>query len=236
MEPILSIKDLSVAFDGTSVLKNLSFELGRGENLAVIGPNGSGKTVLVRVLLGLAPHTGKITWTPNLRLGYVPQKIDADRHLPLTARNLLEAKADLQRIPRTEIAKTVAAVGLTEENLKTPVGHLSGGQFQRALIAFALLGKPDVIIFDEPTASVDLPREEQIYELLHRLQDEYGMTSIVVSHDLSFVYRYASKVLCLNVQNVCFGTPEEALTPEVLKKLYGGEPKFYHHIHNHAGH
>ena len=105
---------------------------------------------------------------------------------------------------------------MTKRCCTTPVGHLSGGQFQRALIAFALLGKPNVLILDEPTASIDKPGEEQMYELVHRLQDEYGMTVILVSHDLSFVYQYATKVLCLNKVGLCFGAPEEALTPEVL--------------------
>jgi zinc transport system ATP-binding protein len=121
-----------------------------------------------------------------------------------------------------DVAAISGTVGLTEKILETPIGHLSGGQFQRALIAFALLGKPNVLILDEPTASIDKPGEEQVYELIHRLGDTYGMATIVVSHDLNFVYRYATKVLCLSQSGaLCFGDPHEALTQEVLDKLYG---------------
>jgi len=231
MSSILSVKKLSVAFDEQPVLHHLSFELEKGESLAVIGPNGSGKTVLLRTLMGSVPFLGDVVWQPNIRIGSVPQKIDADRHLPITIQNLLHAKAHVLKLPDKEVAWTIRATELTEKILTTPIGHLSGGQFQRALIAFALLGHPDVMLLDEPTASIDESGEMQIYDLVHELQDQTGMTIILVSHDLNFVYRYATKVLCLNKTNVCFGTPEEALTPEVLQRLYGKQHKLYHHMH-----
>ncbi|MDE2019048.1 MAG: metal ABC transporter ATP-binding protein [Patescibacteria group bacterium] len=238
-DPILKIENLAVGFDDVPILENVSFELGRGESLSVIGPNGAGKTVFLRSLLGTVPYNGIVTWAPDARLGYVPQKIDADRHLPVTFRNLLAAKANVLRGERRmengewreKINEIVETVGLTEKILNTPVGHLSGGEFQRALIGFALLGKPNVLLLDEPTASIDVAGEEQVYELLHRLQDEYRFTIIVVSHDLSFVYRYATKVLCINRSGLCFGNPEEALTPDVLEQLYGPH-KYYHHFHH----
>ncbi len=231
MPNILSVKNLTVRLDGEPVLKNISFEIDAGENLAVIGPNGSGKTVLLKTLLGFMPHEGNVAWAPNARIGYVPQKIDADRHLPLDLANLLSAKAQILELPKSDIASISETVGVTPQILKTPIGHLSGGQFQKALIAFALLGKPNVLILDEPTASIDKPGEEQIYQLIHRLQDTFNMTAIIVSHELGFVYRYATKVLCLNASNICFGTPEETLTPETLARLYGGQLKYYHHLH-----
>ena len=229
---VLTVKDLEVSFDGEPVLTGVNFALDEKESLAVIGPNGAGKSIFLRALLGMIPFKGTITWTKGARIGYVPQKIDADRHLPITFQNLLAAKASLRKISRGEIDTIVHAVSLDEKILTTPVGHLSGGQFQRGLIAFALLGKPNVLILDEPTASIDKPGEEQMYELIHRLQDEYNMTIILVSHDLSFVYRYSTKVLCLNQSGLCFGSPEEALTPDMLRKLYGGPTKFYHHMHH----
>ena len=235
MDKIVTISNLKISFDDEIAVEKVNLELEAGDSLAIIGPNGAGKSVLIRALLGMiSPSEGKITWAKNTRIGYVPQKIDADRHLPINFRNLLAAKADVQHLPQADIAAIIKTVGLDERIMETPVGHLSGGQFQRALIAFALLGKPNVLILDEPTASIDKPGEEQMYELIHRLQDQYEMTTILVSHDLSFVYRYATKVLCLNRIGVCFGTPEEALTPEVLQKLYGGTTKFYHHLHEDA--
>jgi len=121
---------------------------------------------------------------------------------------------------------------LTKDLLETPVGHLSGGQFQRGLIGFALIGEPNVLLLDEPTASVDEPGEEHIYELIHRLQEERNLASIMVSHDLSFVFRYATTVLCLNRQQVCFGAPRETLSHDMLEKLYGESVGFYDHDHH----
>ncbi|MBI4087519.1 MAG: metal ABC transporter ATP-binding protein [Candidatus Liptonbacteria bacterium] len=230
MNEVVSVKNVRVKLDGRTVIDNLSFEIESGDGLAIIGPNGSGKTVLLKTLLGLIPYEGGVEWQPDMRIGYVPQKIDADRHLPLNLKNLLIAKEKALGL-KASLVDVASDVGLPKASLETPIGHLSGGQFQRALIAFALLGKPNVLLLDEPTASIDLPGEEKIYELIHRLQDKYHMTIILVSHDLSFVYRYATKVLCLNKTGLCFGTPEEALNPQTLEKLYGGPQKYFHHLH-----
>jgi zinc transport system ATP-binding protein len=234
MATILEVKNAGVSFDDEAVVKNVTFDLDEGESLAIIGPNGAGKTVFLRALLDMVPHDGEITWHEKTKIGYVPQKIDADRHLPINFKNLLTAKAAVIGASRADVNGIVKTVGLDQKIMQTPVGHLSGGQFQRALIAFALLGNPNVLIFDEPTASIDKPGEEQMYELIHRLQDEYAITVILVSHDLSFVYRYATKVLAINKNEICFGPPEEVLTPQALEKLYGGPTKFYHVMHDHG--
>lgn len=231
MVTILKVQNLTVSFGEQTVVDGLSFVLSRGESLAVIGPNGSGKTVLLRALLGTVEHQGKISWASDTHIGYVPQKIEADRHLPINLKNLLSAKAKIIGLKDQDFNLIAREVGLSEDATKTPLGHLSGGQFQRALVAFALLGNPNVLILDEPTASIDRPGEEKIYELVHRLQEKYGLTVITVSHDLSFVYRYATKVLCLNKTGICFGTPEETLGQEILEKLYGGPYKYFHHKH-----
>jgi zinc transport system ATP-binding protein len=233
MPNILEVKKASVVLNGETIVRGVSFDLAEGESLAIIGPNGAGTTVFLRALLGMVPHDGEIIWHTKTKIGYVPQKIDADRHLPVNFKNLLAAKAQVIGARPHELTEIVKEVGLDERIMRTPVGHLSGGQFQRALIAFALLGKPNVLIFDEPTASIDKPGEERMYELVHRLQDDYGITAILVSHDLSFVYRYAIKVLAINKNEICFGPPEEVLTPQALEKLYGGPMKFYHAAHEH---
>ncbi len=234
MSEILNVSDLSVSFDGVVAFSDVSFSLEEGAALAIIGPNGAGKSVFLRTILGMVPHEGTFTWSAGAKPGYVPQKIDADRHLPITFRNLLEAKAATRHISRDEVEAIRSTVGLDSRIMETPVGHLSGGQFQRGLIAFALLGKPNVLLLDEPTASIDKSGEEQVYELIHRLQDRFGMTVILVSHDLSFVYRYATKVLCINREEISFGTPQDALTPDALEKLYGPHKYFhyFHHLHN----
>jgi len=228
----LAVKNLSVRIEGKVILENLSFELGPSDTLSILGPNGAGKTVLLKALLGLIPYSGEIVWETSVRIGYVPQQIDVDRHLPLPYSDLFESKCHIARVATEQIAEVSRIVGLTTETLATPVGHLSGGYFQRGLIGFALIGKPNVLLLDEPTASIDEPGEVHIYELIRRLQNEYKLAVITVSHDLSFVYRYASSVLCLNKRNVCMGPPREALTPDVLDNLYG--PSFGYYVHNHG--
>ncbi len=226
--PIVQVKNLSVALDHRPILTNVNFEIEEGESIAILGPSGSGKTVLLKAMLGILPYHGEIVWREGVSIGYVPQKIEADRTVPLNARNLLHSKAKVVGIRPEEIGKTIARVGLTDEILSMQIGHLSGGQFQRTLIAFAILGNPDLVLFDEPTASMDEPGEEQIYELIHRLQQEMKITSVIVSHDLSFVYRYATRVLCLNRAGICYGPPRGVLTADVLNQLFGTQA-FYDH-------
>lgn len=230
LPPILTVQNLRVVLDHQAVIDDLSFEVRQGESLAVIGPNGAGKTVLLKALLNLLPHQGQIHWNPEARLGYVPQKVAADRQLPVRLRDLLASKAAVQHLPESDIGMVAAEVGLSPQVFNTSVGHLSGGQFQKALIAFALLGRPNVLLFDEPTASLDELAEEHTYDLLHDLQQKKGMAVILVSHDLSIVYRYANQVLCLSRGKVCLGPPKELLTPAMLEELYGGPAKFYRHI------
>lgn len=229
---LLAVKNLSVRIQDKLVVDAVSFELSSRERLSILGPNGAGKTVLLKALLGLLPSSGEIVWSPAARIGYVPQKIDAEIHLPLTFNDLFHAKCSTLKVSINDAHAVAGSVGLSREILATPVGHLSGGQFQRGLIGFALIGEPNVLLLDEPTASVDEPGEEHIYELIHRLQEERNLASIMVSHDLSFVFRYATTVLCLNRQKVCFGAPRDALSHEVLEKLYGESVGFYDHDHH----
>lgn len=227
---MLQVKNLSVKLGGQKILSELSFDLAQGEVLAVIGPNGAGKTVLLKALLGILPYEGRVSWAAKTAIGYVPQKIEADRHLPITLRNLLSAKAEVIGLENPRTAELAKEVGLDDIALKTPLGHLSGGEFQRALLAFALLGNPAVLLLDEPTASIDKPGEERLYELVRRLSKKHRLTVILVSHELNVVYNYATRVLCLNVHGICFDKPEKVLNKETLQKLYG-EHKYFYHYH-----
>ena len=230
---LLSVRDLRVAFGNHVVLRELSFEVSSGDCLAIIGPNGSGKTVLLKALQHLIPYEGEIHWSQEARVGYVPQSVAADRQLPLRVGELLEAKARFLRLADQEMEQVSSELNLSPEFLSAGIGTLSGGQFQKVLIAFALLSRPNVLLFDEPTASLDELSEERIYELVHQLQDQKGITVILVSHDLSIVYRYASRVLCLSKGKPCMGPPKEIMTPQMLEELYGAPPKYYRHIQEH---
>jgi zinc transport system ATP-binding protein len=225
----LEVEGLSVGFGRTEVLRDLSFTVPEGSALAVIGPNGAGKTVLFRALIGALPHGGVVRWAPGTRIGYVPQKLDIERDLPVTGRDLLRAKAAVLGASGSDAARALELVSLSPGAADQPIGAFSGGQFQRLLLAFALMGKPTVLLFDEPTSGVDEPGEERLYEMIHRLQETERLTLLLISHELSVVYRYATNVLCLSREHPCFGPPEEILTPERIEQVYGTPLKYHHH-------
>ena len=230
-ETILEVKDISVQFSKeTPVLNGISFAIQKGEVLAVVGPNGAGKSVLFQALLGLISYSGTVRWKPGVKIGYVPQKLAIEHGFPLTVKEFLQLKG---KSTKKSLVEAFHAVGLAENIQNKRLGDLSGGQFQRVLIAFALMGQPDVLLFDEPTAGVDLTGEETIYNLLHKLQDDKNLTIILISHDLNVVYKYANQVICINKEQICFGIPQDVLSPEGLSQLYGSEQKFFHHIHEH---
>ena len=192
---ILEVENLSVSFDGQTVLENINFILNKGEVLAVIGPNGAGKSVLFRALLGLIPYSGKIIWRTGLKIGYAPQKLTIDRGLPLTVKEFLGLKSS----SKSNILKALSSVGIDtgpehehhpeHHILNRQLGFLSGGEFQRVLISWSLVDDPDVLLFDEPTTGIDIGGEETIYNLLHELQDKRNLTIVLISHDLNVVYR-----------------------------------------------
>jgi len=229
MAGVLEVHDLTVRFGATEVLQHLTFNVARGSSLAVIGPNGAGKTVLLKALIGALPYTGTIRWLPGTRLGYVPQKLDVERDLPLNGWDFLRAKAALSKASAAQMMQALTAVALQEQTLSQPLGNLSGGQFQRLLVGLALLGRPTVLLLDEPAAGVDAPGQARLGEVIRGLQATEDMTVLLVSHDLSVVYQYADNVLCLGTRDACFGPPRTALTPEVLFELYGARTGF--HVH-----
>lgn len=221
---ILEIKDLTVKFDEFVALKNISFSVKEGEVLAIIGPNGAGKTVLFKAILGLVPYGGMIKWAPKIKIGYTPQQIFADQRIPITVKEFFSLKP----IDKGSIFQELKAVGLKPDILNKQIGTLSHGVFQRAIIAWALLGHPEVLLFDEPTAGIDVSGEGAIYDLLHRLQKERHLTLLLISHDLNIIFKYTDNVLCLAKEKMFLGKPHQILTEKTLAELYG-ESAF--HIH-----
>jgi len=234
-ENILSVNNLTVTFDNHTILNNISFDVKRDDTLAVLGPNGAGKTVLFRALLGLISYEGKIEWAPNINIGYVPQKLSVGKDIPLTVAEFLQFKEK----DMNKIYPVLEEVGFRKEAehahndrrvLKTRIGALSGGELQRVLIAYALLGDPQVLLFDEPTTGIDVAGEETIYGLIYKLQAKIDLTIIFISHEIQVVNQYAANVLCLNKEQISFGPPLKVIDKETLNKLYGGEIRL--HIHN----
>ncbi len=231
----IEVKNLSHNFGNYQALKNISFEIEKGDLVVIIGPNGSGKTTLLKNMIGiLKPSSGEVLinkTSPKLllgKIGYVPQHFDFDRSVPITVFEFM----DLERCKNHKhgsqnISKVLVMVGLHNiENEK--LGSLSGGQFQRVMIARALLHEKEILIFDEPSTGIDVIGEKTVYDLIAKINKERGTTCIIVSHELNIVNKYAKKVICLNREMVCIGAPEKTITPETLKKLYGSEAGLYH--------
>ena len=230
MDNVLEVDRLSIRFEKVPVFTDLSFRVAKGDSLAVIGPNGAGKTVLFQALIGSVASEGTIRWAPDVRIGYVPQKLDLDRDVPVTGRDFLRARATSAR-GDTEISHMLELVGISKEASESSIGILSGGQFQRLLVAFALLGNPSVLLLDEPTAGVDGPGQKRLNELVRRLQEEQGLSVLFISHDLSVVYQYAANVLCLGGKHAYVGPPRKILTPDLLSEIYGSAVDY--HVHDH---
>lgn len=233
---ILKVENLSVKFDEEQILDKLSFSVKKGDIFAIVGPNGAGKTTLFRALFDFIPYEGRIEWKKGIKAGYVPQRLSVNAYFPITVKEFLNLK--LKKEDNEQIFEVLKSVGfgqdehhLEEHLLNKKLGVLSGGEFQKILIAFALLDKPDVLLFDEPTSGIDIGGEETIYHTLSDLKKKRGLTVIFISHDIQMVYQYVNNVLCLNKEAVCFGGPSEALTADVLQKLYGKEAGIFGHKH-----
>lgn len=243
----IEVKDLWMSFGQVPVLKGVSLSIPVGQLVALIGPNGSGKTTLLRCLLGLQqPDRGssRILGSSKLeqvlpRVGYVPQKLSLERSFMITVREFLclrlkqtrnwfwRSRASLD----AELVHRLPEIGV-RQILDRPLSGLSGGQLQRVLIAFSLLGDPELLLLDEPTAGVDTPGEKTFYELIAQVHRERKLTVVLVSHDLSMVFKHASWVYALNGVVCCEGTPEHVMNAESLKQAYGIHVSPYHHHHH----
>lgn len=233
---VLDVNRVSVEIGGVRLIENITLQVERGSTVAIIGPNGAGKTTLLRAVLGLVPlASGSITLfgVPIAQLGdlrkkvgYVPQRLDYDRYLPLTVKEMLHAYVPHASVPSMQAA--LREVGV-HQMFHHPIGKLSGGQLQRVVIALNLLREPEILFLDEPATGVDIEGESRFYDIIERLREQHHLTVVLVSHDLSVVTRYASQVLCMNRRLLCFGPPAEALDAEMVRLVYGQDTTLYTH-------
>lgn len=234
---LIEAQGLGVAYGGSPVLYDVDFRLERGEIVTVVGPNGSGKTTFLRALIGaVQPSAGAVLRAPGLAIGYVPQKLEIDRTLPLTVARFLALP---RRRTRAEIAAALERVDLVTA-AGAQLTALSGGQLQRALLARALIGAPDVLVLDEPTQGLDQPGEAAFYRLIEELRQELGCAVLMVGHDLHVVMGAADRVICLNGHVCCEGAPTVVATEPAYQALFGsgaqGALALYRHEHDHQHH
>ncbi|CAA6603480.1 zinc transporter subunit: ATP-binding component of ABC superfamily [Rhodospirillaceae bacterium LM-1] len=233
--PLIEGKDLALSYGQQLVLDRVSLKVSPGEIVTVVGPNGAGKTTLLKILLGLAlPDAGRIQSKPNLRIGYVPQKLDIAPTLPLSAKRFLQMAAPQGNRAIEAALKRVGAPKV----LETPLLGLSGGELQRVLLARALLRNPELLVLDEPVRGVDLAGQADLYELIADLRKQMGLGVIMVSHDLHLVMQATDEVLCLNGHVCCHGHPEAVSRHPEFVALFGPRVAetmaLYPHHHDHV--
>lgn len=234
---LVSIEKMTVQMGGTVALRNVDFTISQGEIVTVVGPNGSGKSTLLRAIIGaIAPTQGAVKKQAGLRIGYVPQSLHIDPTLPITAKRFLSLP---NRKPLADIEKAMERVG-AENLLDKQMFTLSGGQFQRTLLARALLEKPDLLILDEPTTGLDQPGSAAFYRLIEDIRTEMGTAILMVSHELHVVMSASDRVICLNGHVCCHGTPDVVASAPEYRALFGsgtqGALALYRHDHDHHHH
>lgn len=225
---------MTVKFEHHSAIKNVSFNIEKEDVAAIIGPNGSGKTTLLKAVLGLIPYSGQIKiFNKSIKdalpqIGYVPQRFEFDKTFPITVEEFLKLSPGAKDAKKMKHALEEMEIIRYKDSL---IGRLSGGQMQRVLIARAVLGDPKILILDEPTSGIDVEGVKDFYSIVKHMNKEHKTTIVMISHEINMVYKFANKILCLNRNLICQGTPKTALTAKVLKKLYGEEINFREHAH-----
>ena len=232
---LIQTENLTLRLGGQIVLDRVNITLEKGEIVTIVGPNGSGKSSLLRALIGaLAPSGGQVTRAPGLRIGYVPQKLQIDPTLPLTVRRFL----NLPKRQSTAVIRDALVQAGVPDLGDRQMSDLSGGQFQRVLLARALLGNPDVVILDEATQGLDQPGAASFYRRIEQVRRDMGCAVLMVSHDLHVVMAASDRVLCLNGHVCCEGTPEIVADAPEYRALFGtgtqGALALYRHEHTHS--
>lgn len=233
--PVIAARDLSIRLGGRLVLRDVNVEIMAGEIVTIVGPNGSGKSSFLRALIGaLLPAKGRIEKPANLRVGYVPQKLAIDAALPMTVRRFLGLP---RRIGSAEAAGALERAG-TPGLENRQMAALSGGQFQRVLLARALLERPQLLLLDEATQGLDQPGSAAFYRQIEAVRRDMGCAVVMVSHDLHVVMSASDRVLCMNGHICCQGTPEIVASAPEYRALFGtgtkGALALYRHKHDHG--
>lgn len=231
---LIDVDNLTVKQRGRTLIDKVSLQVRRGEIVTIIGPNGSGKSTTIRAMLGIIKaNSGRVTKHPDLKIGYVPQKLEINWSMPLTVERFMRLTQ-----PHND-ESIIAALSTTgvEKLARRELTALSGGEFQRVLIARAMANLPDLLVLDEPVQGVDFNAELEIYQLIARLRDQHNCGVLLVSHDLHIVMAETDTVVCLNGHVCCSGSPKAVTNSDQFQNLFGVRGAealaIYKHHHDH---
>jgi zinc transport system ATP-binding protein len=242
----IDLQHISFLYNDLPVLKDINIQIKHGDYLAIVGPNGAGKTTLLKIITGLLkPTSGRVfiygddinIFRNKHYIGYIPQSsLSTPLHFPITVEEMVQVGripmlGIFQRLSKEDkdaIEWAMKVMGITEYR-KRNINSLSGGERQRVVIASALAGRPRILILDEPTAGVDIVSQEDFYNILTTLNNDYGITILIVSHDIATIAKEVKCMLCLNKVMICHGKPEEIIKSEYMDQLYSKEARFVHH-------
>ena len=232
---LIDVDNLTVRQRGRTLIENVSLQVRRGEIVTLIGPNGSGKSTTIKAVLGIIKaNTGRVTKAPDLKIGYVPQKLEINWSMPLTVTRFMRLT---ESHSQQTIESALATTGV-EHLAKRELTVLSGGEFQRVLIARAMASQPDLLVLDEPVQGVDFNADLEIYQLVARLRDEHQCGVLLVSHDLHIVMAETDTVVCLNGHVCCSGSPKTVTNSDQFQNLFGMRGAealaVYKHHHDHS--
>jgi zinc/manganese transport system ATP-binding protein/zinc transport system ATP-binding protein len=241
--PLVELLEASASYGPTPALQNVSFKVWPGQFMAVVGPNGGGKTTLLRTILGAIPLTaGKVLLRGQAlhrssmdRIGYVPQLETIDWNFPITVEEVISMGffsknrwlGGLRSEERHKLQETMARLNLSGLG-KRHIRELSGGQQQAVFLGRALLGDPELILLDEPASGLDIRSRDDVIHFLHEI-NHHGVAIIITAHDLNWVAAHLPWAICLNRQLIAEGRPQEIFNAKVLKETYSGEMVVFHH-------
>jgi len=234
-ETLVELDGAGVNRAGRWLVRGVSLSIRKGEILTLIGPNGSGKSTTARMALGvLNPDEGRAMRQPGLKVGYVPQKVSIDWTLPLTVERFMRLTGN---IARADVDAAMERTGVSKLR-REEVRSLSGGEFQRVMLARAIARKPDLLVLDEPLQGVDFSGQIVLYELISKLRNELGCGILLISHDLHVVMAATDQVICLNGHVCCHGTPVAVASSPEYRQLFGDRAvptlAVYEHHHDHV--
>lgn len=232
---LVNVENLSISYGAKTVLSHVSLAIEPGEILTIVGPNGSGKTSLLRSIIGaVKPSRGRVTQASDLRVGYVPQRLHIDPTLPMTVARFLRLPGGVASAAIDDALAQASVPDLAAAQMS----QLSGGQFQRVLLARALIGKPQLLLLDEATQGLDQPGSAAFYRQIETVRRDTGCAVLMISHELHVVMSASDRVICLNGHVCCEGTPEVVASAPEYRALFGsgtmGALALYRHDHDHA--